>query len=172
MVLKKWAAGWELPTDHFDPGAATARAMRSKRRPVQALLTEHSTVDRTALDLKIGTRVCCYKHVDTRRSLHVDEDLNAFVYCFDERRPGPGHYARVSLDEAFALALLHPAFEDGWIEHRRFDRPWRVDEEGNDIEPEDDHIDAQVGFVTYWEERKAFEAWKRLNQGFASEASR
>lgn len=124
------------------------------------------------VDLKIGTRVCCYKHIDTRRSLHVDEDLNAFVYCFDERRPGPGHYARVSLDEAFALALLHPAFEDGWIEHRRFDRPWRVDEEGNDIEPEDDHIDAQVGFVTYWEERKAFEAWKRLNQGFASKASR
>lgn len=123
------------------------------------------------VDLKIGKRVCCYKHVDTRRSLHIDEQLNAFVYCFDERRPGPGHYERVSLDEAFALVLLQPAFEDGWIEHRRFDRPWRVDEEGNDIEPEDDDIAAQVGFISYWEERMALEAWQRRHPGFATETA-
>lgn len=53
MVLKKWAARWGLPTDHFDPDAAKARAMRSKRRPVQALLTDHSTVARSALKRRL-----------------------------------------------------------------------------------------------------------------------
>jgi hypothetical protein len=116
------------------------------------------------VDLKIGKRVCCYKHVDTRRSLHVDEELNVFVYCFDERRPErEGHYERVSLDEAFALVLLQPEFVDGWIERGRFDRPSRVDELGEEIYDEDEDEDEPY-YVSRFEERMAIERWGRLRE--------
>lgn len=107
--------------------------------------------------LNDGAHVCCYKHCDTRRSLHLDADLNAYLYSFDDRSRAPGWYERVSLDEALSLVVLQPEFEDGWIERGRFDRPWRVDEEGNEVERDEDDIPP----VTYWEVRMAEEAWQR-----------
>lgn len=35
------------------------------------------------VELKNRAHVCCYKHIDTRGSLHLDPDLNAFLYSFD-----------------------------------------------------------------------------------------
>lgn len=110
--------------------------------------------------LRNGARVWCYKHSRTRRSLHLAEDLEAYLFSYDPRRPGTsGCYERVSLDEAFGRVLLQPQFESGWLAHRAFDRPWQVDEDGVEIEPlEDDR-----GFITGFEERMADERWTELN---------
>lgn len=113
------------------------------------------------VQLKNGPHVCAYKHIDTRRYLHIDKDLNAFEYIWDDHRPSRiGRYEPISLDEAFARVLLLPSFNDGWIEGGRWARPGPYDEEGNEIE------DERWGFFSYFEERMAYEAWSRLRRPF------
>jgi hypothetical protein len=51
-TLKRWAETWEIPTDHFDPYAASREALKKhwhKPRALTEVLTEHSTIARTAL---------------------------------------------------------------------------------------------------------------------------
>ena len=106
-----------------------------------------------------GRRLCAYKHIDTRRYLHLDAELNAYRYGHDNRSHR-AFYDPISLDEAFALVLLQPEFEDGWVEGCRFSRPAGYDEEGNEIE------DDRYGFFSYYEERIADERWRKLRARF------
>jgi hypothetical protein len=107
------------------------------------------------VELQNGVRVCCYKHIETRRSLHLDADLNAYLYSFDERDlDGPGHYERVSLRETFGLVVLQPEFAHGWFERGRLDRPWSYDDDGNEVEPEEEPY-----VVSRFEESLAFRRW-------------
>jgi hypothetical protein len=111
------------------------------------------------VDLQNGVRVCCYKHIDTRRSLHLDADLNAYLYSFDERNlDHPGHYEQVPLREAFGLVVLQPEFADGWYERGRFDRPPAVDDDGNEIEDNDFY---EVG---PFEEHLTLQRWRRRHE--------
>ena len=51
-VLKKWAAIWEIPTDHFDSAAARIEGLarhRREPRPLEALLVEGSVVKSATL---------------------------------------------------------------------------------------------------------------------------
>jgi hypothetical protein len=52
-VLKKWAAIWEIPSDHFDPNIARRIASARRGRPLEELLTEHSTLTRGALKQRL-----------------------------------------------------------------------------------------------------------------------
>jgi len=109
------------------------------------------------VELENGVNLCCYKHIDSRRSLHLDPELNAYLYFFDDRKPGEsGRYKPVPLDEAFALVVLQPEFADGWFERGRSDRPWIVDEDGNEVEEGDSDYE-----VSRFEERMANERWER-----------
>lgn len=113
------------------------------------------------VELKNGVRLCCYKHIDTRRSLHLDEDLNAYLYCFDELKlDDPGYYERVSLREAFELVVLQPEFEDGWIERGRYDRV-EYDDEGNEVGNSEPYV------ATRFEQRLAGERWQALRAPLA-----
>ncbi|MFL5845893.1 MAG: hypothetical protein ACJ762_14490 [Solirubrobacteraceae bacterium] len=108
-----------------------------------------------------GRRLYAYKHIETRRYLHIDADLNAYRYGHDNRSHR-AFYDPISLDEAFALVLLHPEFETGWIEGCRFSRPPGFDEDGFEIEDDDD----RYGFFSYYEERMALERWQKLRAPF------
>lgn len=113
------------------------------------------------VELKNGVRLCCYKHIDTRRSLHLDEDLNAYLHSFDERKlDEPGYYEQVSLREAFDLVVLQPEFELGWIERGRSDR-LVYDEEGNEVRGDEPYT------VTRFEQRLAGERWEALRAPLA-----
>jgi HNH endonuclease len=51
-VLQKWAGIWRIPTDHFDPHAASLAGLRRSRTrplPLEALLVEGSRVNRGRL---------------------------------------------------------------------------------------------------------------------------
>ena len=48
-TLRKWAAKWSLPTDHFDPDAARRRALRRDAIPLAQVLVENSTYSRGRL---------------------------------------------------------------------------------------------------------------------------
>lgn len=116
--------------------------------------------------LRNGAYVRCYKHRDTRRSLHLDADLDAYVYSYDPRRPGAsGKYERVSVHEAFARVVLLPQFEDGWIARGQFDRPWRVNEDGGEIEPAEDDCCSPSSFELLMAE----ECWERRNLDLAQD---
>ena len=45
-ILKKYAALWEIPTDHFDSSRATAGNLRSAARQLDKVLVENSTYSR------------------------------------------------------------------------------------------------------------------------------
>lgn len=107
------------------------------------------------VQLTNGARLCAYKHIDTRRYLHLDAKLNAYRYACDERSDRDG-YEPIPLDEAFASVLLQPEFEIGWFERGRFDRR-SFDDEGNEIEDR-----GVIGFVSRYEERVASERWSEL----------
>lgn len=112
------------------------------------------------VELKNRVRLCCYKHIDTRRSLHLDEDLNAYLYSFDERKlEDPGHYEQVPLQEAFELVVLQPEFEHGWIDRGRYDRV-EYDDEGGGIERDEPYP------VTPFEQRLAFDRWQESRARF------
>jgi HNH endonuclease len=49
QVLRKYAALWEIPTDHFDPYAAVRGSGVNRRRPLEQILVEHSTYSRNHL---------------------------------------------------------------------------------------------------------------------------
>src|SRR5687768_9686952 len=73
--------------------------------------------------LKNGAHVHCYKHIDTRRSLHITADGEAYLYSFDPNKPGrSGRYERVSVEEAFSRVVLLPQFEHGWMAGDRWAR--------------------------------------------------
>ncbi len=48
-TIQKWAARWDIPTDHFDPAAVRARALRRRLRPIEELLVHGSPVKRSYL---------------------------------------------------------------------------------------------------------------------------
>jgi hypothetical protein len=49
LTLKKRAAEWSIPTDHFDPDAARRRALRRDAIPLEQVLVENSTYSRGRL---------------------------------------------------------------------------------------------------------------------------
>lgn len=49
LVLKKYAALWRIPTDHFDPYAAVRGSGKRPRRPLKEILVEHSSFARNHL---------------------------------------------------------------------------------------------------------------------------
>jgi transposase-like protein len=62
-VLKKWAAKWELSTDHFDAGASKRRTMSARAVPLEQLLTERSAAKRGTIKKRLfgeglKARVC------------------------------------------------------------------------------------------------------------------
>ena len=51
-TVKRYAARWDIPTDHFDPHAANRVATRP-RRPLSEILVENSTYQRGALKKRL-----------------------------------------------------------------------------------------------------------------------
>jgi hypothetical protein len=49
QVLKKYAALWKIPTDHFDPYATLRGSAPQRRRPLEEILIEQSTFARNHL---------------------------------------------------------------------------------------------------------------------------
>lgn len=118
--------------------------------------------------LKNGARVRCYKHADTRRSLHLTDDGEAYLYSYDPRHPGrSGRYERVSLEEALGRVILLPQFEDGWVEGERSSRPAALDEEGNEIDDDNQQDFIRSGFMR----RLIEDRWETLNAEFWPPAS-
>jgi hypothetical protein len=63
QVLKKYAATWEIPTDHFDPYSAVRGSGVQRRRPLEEILVERSKFSRKHLkqrlyDAGLKQRVC------------------------------------------------------------------------------------------------------------------
>jgi hypothetical protein len=52
-TVQKWAAKWEINTDHFDPTVRTTRSARSRELPIEQLLTEHSSYKRGSLKRRL-----------------------------------------------------------------------------------------------------------------------
>jgi hypothetical protein len=55
-TIKKYAAKWQIATDHFDPYAAANEALRkgaTKAKPLEEILVENSTYSRTALKRRL-----------------------------------------------------------------------------------------------------------------------
>jgi len=54
-TLKKWAARWNISTDHFDPAAASNEALRrhNKKIPLDEILVEGSTYSRSNLKRRL-----------------------------------------------------------------------------------------------------------------------
>jgi len=52
-VLKKYAARWNISTDHWDPYAATRGHGSLRRRPLEEILVEHSTFSRGHLKQRL-----------------------------------------------------------------------------------------------------------------------
>jgi hypothetical protein len=52
-TLKKYAALWGIPTDHFDPYAGVMAAIRMPKRPLDEILVEHSTYSRSNLKARL-----------------------------------------------------------------------------------------------------------------------
>ena len=52
-VLKRWAAHWEISTDHFAPYAHVGRHLQRERVPLVEVLVEHSGYDRGALKRRL-----------------------------------------------------------------------------------------------------------------------
>lgn len=48
-TLRKWAALWSIPTDHFDPDMVRRRALRREAIPLAEVLAENSTYSRGRL---------------------------------------------------------------------------------------------------------------------------
>ena len=48
-TLKKYAATWQISTDHFDPDAARIKGFRASPTPLEAILVENSTYSRNHL---------------------------------------------------------------------------------------------------------------------------
>lgn len=51
--MKRWAGRWKIPTDHFDPGAASNEALRRGKIPIDEILVEHSTYSRSQLKARL-----------------------------------------------------------------------------------------------------------------------
>lgn len=52
-TLKKWAAEWSIPTDHFDPDAVRRQALRRDAIPLAEVLVESSTYSRGLLKQRL-----------------------------------------------------------------------------------------------------------------------
>lgn len=52
-TLQKWAARWEIPTDHFDRRAVRARARAPRKIPLEEVLVENSTYHRGKLKARL-----------------------------------------------------------------------------------------------------------------------
>lgn len=52
-VLKKWAAIWDIPVDHFDPSARHSGLTRHAKKPLVEVLVEGSTYCRTDLKARL-----------------------------------------------------------------------------------------------------------------------
>jgi hypothetical protein len=52
-VLKKYAALWDISTEHFDPYAAVRGSGVQRRRPLEEILVEHSTFSRNHLKRRL-----------------------------------------------------------------------------------------------------------------------
>lgn len=113
------------------------------------------------VELRNGAHVHCYKNRETRRSLHLDSDLDAYLFSYDHRRPSDsGRYERVSLEEAFGRVVLLPQFEDGWVARGGWDRAWDTcdyDDENGLLQAEDSYAPTGIELGI------AEERWERLN---------
>ena len=55
-TIKRWAAEWEIATDHFDPRAAANEALRQcakRAKPLEEILVENSNYSRSALKRRL-----------------------------------------------------------------------------------------------------------------------
>lgn len=50
---KKWAAAWEIPTEHFDPYRSRRGLRQVEPRPLEEVLVENSTFDRGTLKRRL-----------------------------------------------------------------------------------------------------------------------
>jgi hypothetical protein len=71
------------------------------------------------VELETGVRLCAYKHIDTRRYVHLDPDGNAFQYVSAGAHQGA--YKKWPFWEAFDQAIRDADFEMGWISRARLD---------------------------------------------------
>jgi hypothetical protein len=56
VTLRKWAAAWAIPIDHFDPDAVRRRAFRQTATPLEEILVEDSTYSRGRLKERLYER--------------------------------------------------------------------------------------------------------------------
>jgi len=52
-TIQRWARRWSIPTDHFDPNAARAKATRRRRIPLDEVLVENSNYTRGNLKARL-----------------------------------------------------------------------------------------------------------------------
>jgi len=52
-TLKKYAALWNIGTDHFEPYAGVMERIRKSRQPLEQILIEHSTYSRSNLKQRL-----------------------------------------------------------------------------------------------------------------------
>lgn len=52
-VVRQYAARWDIPTDHFDPGVGRRRAGESRQASLDDVLVERSTYDRGTLKRRL-----------------------------------------------------------------------------------------------------------------------
>ena len=52
-TLQRWAARWEISTDHFDPNAVRARALRREPIPLSQMLVENSPHGRQTVKARL-----------------------------------------------------------------------------------------------------------------------
>ena len=71
------------------------------------------------VELETGTRVYAYKHIDTRRYVHIDAEGNAYQYV--STGPRAGKYKALPFWVAFDNAIRDADFERGWFACARYD---------------------------------------------------
>jgi len=81
------------------------------------------------VELETGTRLYAYKHIDTRRYIHIDSDGNAYVYV--GAGPHAGKYKPLPFWEAFDQVIRDADFETGWISRAHYERGPEEDEEAD-----------------------------------------
>jgi hypothetical protein len=103
-TLKKWAARWGIPTDHFDPNAARRRALRRSAIPLDEVLVEKLDVPARPAEtasLRNRPEVCPVRAVRAGRAVAwaggwcavgrkygvTDNAIRKWVRAYERERP-------------------------------------------------------------------------------------
>lgn len=97
-------------TDRIVRGVTTSQYDTPDWEPLLELAAEHADefMWMFEVELESGLRLHAYKHVETRRYLHLDKEGRAFVYIWPEEikdEDEPGSYREVDPQRLLRLVL-------------------------------------------------------------------